>query len=45
MYAFSLVLVNFGMAIAARRPMITTTMRSSISVKPLRELTLGASNA
>src|SRR6185295_267049 len=35
-YAFSLVLANFGIAIAARMPMITTTIRSSISVKPLR---------
>src|SRR5438445_8830776 len=36
MYAFSFVLANFGIAIAAKMPMITTTMRSSISVKPLR---------
>src|SRR5436190_624645 len=35
-YAFSFVLANFGIAIAARMPMITTTMSSSISVKPLR---------
>src|SRR5450432_349877 len=35
-YAFSLVLANFGIAIAARMPMITTTMSSSIKVKPLR---------
>jgi prepilin-type N-terminal cleavage/methylation domain-containing protein len=35
-YAFSLVFANFGIAIAARMPMITTTIRSSISVKPLR---------
>src|SRR5262247_848298 len=35
-YAFSFVLANFGIAIAARIPMITTTIRSSISVKPLR---------
>src|SRR6059036_1723602 len=35
-YAFSFVLANFGIAIAARMPMITTTIRSSISVKPLR---------
>src|SRR6266540_1185056 len=27
---------NFGIAIAAKMPMITTTIRSSISVKPLR---------
>src|SRR3989475_6684372 len=36
MYAFSFVLANFGIAIAARMPMITTTISSSISVKPLR---------
>src|SRR6266536_2930815 len=36
MYAFSFVLANFGIAIAARMPMITTTINSSISVKPLR---------
>src|SRR2546422_11655707 len=35
-YAFSFVLANFGIAIAARMPMITTTISSSISVKPLR---------
>src|SRR5438445_13647101 len=35
-YAFSFVFANFGIAIAARMPMITTTIRSSISVKPLR---------
>src|SRR6266480_129698 len=35
-YAFSFVLANFGIAIAANMPMITTTIRSSISVKPLR---------
>jgi hypothetical protein len=29
-------LANFGIAIAARMPMITTTMSSSISVKPIR---------
>src|SRR5438874_929018 len=33
-YALSLVLANFGIAIAARMPMMTTTIRSSISVKP-----------
>src|SRR5215207_6262212 len=38
MYAFDLVLANFGIAIAARIPMITTTIRSSIRVKPLRML-------
>ncbi len=36
MYAFALVLANFGIAIAAKMPMITTTIRSSMSVKPLR---------
>src|SRR5450432_4194193 len=35
-YAFSLVLANFGIAIAAKMPMITTTIKSSIRVKPLR---------
>src|SRR2546427_4752 len=35
-YAFSFVLANFGIAMAARMPMITTTIRSSIRVKPLR---------
>ena len=34
MYAFSFVFANFGIAIAARIPMITTTMSSSMSVKP-----------
>src|SRR5437764_4737611 len=33
-YALSLVFANFGIAIAARMPMMTTTIRSSISVKP-----------
>jgi hypothetical protein len=38
-YAFSFVFANFGIAIAARMPMMTTTMRSSISVKPfLRDM-------
>src|SRR5881296_330071 len=36
MYAFSFVLANFGIAIEARMPMITTTINSSMSVKPLR---------
>src|SRR5258706_12662801 len=36
MYAFDFVLANFGIAIAAKMPMITTTIRSSIRVKPLR---------
>src|SRR5437773_3861212 len=35
-YAFSCVFGNVGIAIAAKMPMITTTIRSSISVKPLR---------
>src|ERR1044072_3217276 len=34
--AFSFVFANFGIAIAARMPMITTTINSSIRVKPLR---------
>src|ERR1700716_840741 len=33
-YAFVFVFANFGIAIAARMPMITTTISSSISVKP-----------
>src|ERR1700716_2643680 len=33
-YAFVFVLANFGIAIAARMPMITTTISSSMSVKP-----------
>src|SRR5881275_611496 len=33
-YALSLVFANFGIAIAARIPMMTTTIKSSISVKP-----------
>src|SRR5256886_1298267 len=36
MYAFAFVLANFGIAMAARMPMITTTISSSMSVKPLR---------
>src|SRR6059036_627484 len=36
MYAFALVLANFGIAMAAKMPMITTTISSSMSVKPLR---------
>src|SRR6185295_5395335 len=35
-YAFSFVLANFGIAIVAKMPIMTTTIRSSISVKPLR---------
>src|SRR5262249_41570108 len=38
-YAFCFVLANFGMAIAAKMPMITTTISSSIRVKPLRFMT------
>src|SRR5689334_10163858 len=38
MYAFSFVFANFGIAIAARIPMMTTTISSSMSVKPLRVL-------
>jgi hypothetical protein len=34
--AFSFVLANFGIAIAAKMPMMTTTINYSISVKPLR---------
>src|ERR1019366_3581150 len=33
-YAFSFVFANFGIAIAARMPMMTTTIRSSMRVKP-----------
>src|SRR6266513_5917763 len=33
-YALSFVLANFGIAIAARIPMMTTTIRSSMRVKP-----------
>src|SRR4026209_49401 len=36
MYAFSFVLANFGIAMAAKMPMMTTTINSSMSVKPLR---------
>src|SRR3982751_41102 len=36
MYAFDFVLANFGIAIAARIPMITTTIRSSMRVNPRR---------
>src|SRR5689334_6366542 len=38
-YAFSFVLENFGMAMVANSPMITTTMSSSIRVKPFRDIT------
>src|ERR1700741_2914204 len=33
-YAFSLVFANLGIAIAARMPMMTTTIKSSIRVNP-----------
>src|SRR6266487_294130 len=36
MYAFAFVLANFGIAMAAKMPIITTTINSSMSVKPLR---------
>src|SRR5580765_6088476 len=36
MYAFSFVLANFGIAMAAKMPIMTTTISSSIRVKPLR---------
>src|SRR5436190_9581100 len=35
MCVFVLVLANFGIAMAAKMPMITTTISSSMSVKPL----------
>src|SRR5438309_6854595 len=35
-YAFSFVLANLGIAMAAKMPIITTTISSSMSVKPLR---------
>ena len=34
LYALLFVLANLGIAMAAKMPMITTTIRSSISVKP-----------
>src|ERR671910_2735827 len=39
-FALSFVFANFGIAIAAKMPMITTTINSSIRVKPLRLLIL-----
>src|SRR5688500_4065937 len=39
-YALPFVFANFGIAIAARMPMMTTTISSSISVKPLRFIIL-----
>src|SRR2546427_13299084 len=35
-YPYYYVLANFGIAMAARMPMITTTINSSMSVRPLR---------
>src|SRR4029450_10240144 len=35
-YALPFVFANFGIAIAARMPMITTTINNSMSVNPLR---------
>jgi hypothetical protein len=35
-YALVFVLANFGIAIAAKMPMITTTISSSMSVNPRR---------
>src|SRR2546430_12412040 len=43
MYAFSFVLANFGIATAARIPMMPTTINSSISVKPRRPVTCSPS--
>src|SRR5678815_579237 len=37
LYALLFVLANFGIAIAARMPMMTTTISSSIRVKPFRD--------
>src|SRR2546423_8258620 len=39
-YALSFVFANFGIAIAARMPMMTTTIKSSIRVKPFLLLIL-----
>src|SRR5437764_4004968 len=36
MYALPFVFANFGIAMAAKMPMMTTTISSSMSVKPLR---------
>src|SRR5947199_1767136 len=44
-YALSFVFANFGIAIAARMPMITTTIKSSISVKPFLVLITGLLNS
>src|SRR5947209_4718320 len=39
-YAFSFVLANLGIAMAAKMPIITTTISSSMSVKSLRFISL-----
>src|SRR5665213_3479127 len=39
-YAFDLVLANLGIAIAARMPMMATTISSSMRVKPLRSFSM-----
>src|ERR1700741_4674086 len=44
-YALSLVFANFGIAIAARMPMMTTTIRSSMRVKPFLLLIYGSPEA
>src|SRR5213592_3865018 len=41
-YALPFVFANFGIAIAAKMPMMTTTINSSIRVKPLRSLRMSA---
>src|SRR3954453_9123152 len=43
LYALLFVLANFGIAIAAKMPMITTTMSSSIRVKPFRSFSMNGS--
>src|ERR1019366_9165901 len=43
MYAFSFVLANFGIAIAARMPMMTTTISNSIRVKPFLSRSMSGS--
>src|SRR3954467_14894536 len=40
LYALLFVLANFGIAIAAKMPMITTTMSNSIRVKPFRRFSI-----
>src|ERR1700741_1722195 len=44
-YALSLVFANFGIAIAARMPIMTTTIRSSMRVKPFLLLIYGSPEA